>query len=267
MEHIPEEFLEDILSEIERVSNRGLHGVDFGEQDDGFDQTHCTLHEQSWWDERMPKGQVACDKESLERFEGSIVTHVPVGDNKLKLNIGSCTIMFHHGWINVDVLPLEDFARSEGYKFLRHDARTRFPFEDGSVDLIYSAHFLEHLTYTEGKAFLKECKRMLVPGGTVRIAVPDAKLLVEHYNGDRMSKFDEINNECAASTSEAAKFWQLVFNGHSAAYDWITLSELAKEAGLVASLKSFREGHPQILAETLDVLPCLSLYVELTRPE
>lgn len=265
MEHVPEEYLEDVLGEINRVSKRGLHGVDFGENDDGFDQTHCTLREKSWWDERMPKGQVACDKESLERYEGSIITHVPVGDNKLKLNIGSCTIMFHNGWINTDVLPLEDFARSEGYKFLRHDARTRFPFEDGSVDLIYSAHFLEHLTYSEGRSFLEECNRLLVPGGTARITVPDLKLLVSEYNLHMMSQFDEINNDCAATKSNAAKFWQLVFNGHRAAYDWPTLCEMAKEVGFQANLRSFRQGHPQILAETLDVLPCLSLYVELVK--
>jgi SAM-dependent methyltransferase len=51
------------------------------------------------------------------------------------------------------------------------------------------SHFLEHLTYSEGLAFLKEVRRVLRHDGIVRIAVPDAALLI----GDRALKFQEEN--------------------------------------------------------------------------
>ena len=50
MEHIPEEFLPGVIKEIKRVSKRSLHGVDFGEQDTGFDRTHVCLKPKGWWD-------------------------------------------------------------------------------------------------------------------------------------------------------------------------------------------------------------------------
>lgn len=267
MEHIPEKHLDNVIREIERVSNRGIHGIDFGEHDDGFDQTHCTLQPAKWWTERFGETQMVVDKEFMEQYEGSIIAHVPPGDGKLKLNIGCHIIMFHNGWVNMDILDLSQYAQREGYKFMQHDSRTRLPFNDNSVDLIYSSHFLEHLNYDEAVAFITECKRVMKPGATMRLMVPDTELLMTKYHNNTMSDFDEINVESANASTDMAKFWNLVFNGHSAAYDFNSLKRLAEKLDLKCERKSFRVGHGQILAETLDTLPCLSLYAEIYKPE
>jgi len=81
----------------------------------------------------MPQNQIPLDKEELE--QGSLSLAIPPGDGKLKLNIGSFTVMFHHGWINMDIVPLADFASKHQYKFIQYDAKTRMPFEDNSVEL------------------------------------------------------------------------------------------------------------------------------------
>ncbi len=47
--------------------------------------------------------------------------------------------------------------------------------------MIYSSHLLEHLTYSQGQALLKESIRLLKPGGTFSICVPNARIYVEHY--------------------------------------------------------------------------------------
>lgn len=263
LEHIPEEHLQNLIKELTRVSKRGLHGIDFGEQDDGFDKTHCTLKKRTWWEEKLPAKQEVINKEEMET--GSLLRHIPAGDDKLKLNIGSFINMFHYGWLNMDIIDLRDFARQNFYKFFARDVREGLPFEPKSVDLIYSSHFIEHLSYAEAKAFMVECKRVMKEDGTVRLLIPDLELLFNKYKNNELGMFDEVNDDSASFGTQASKLWTLLFSGHKAAFDFNTIKEMAAEAGFKAKKEKFREGHPQIIKETIDMLPDLSLFVELTQ--
>lgn len=264
-EHIPEEYLPSIFKELERVTNRGLHGIDFGENDDGFDKTHCTLRTPDWWHERMPKSQIVVDKEDLEK--GNVSIHIPAGDEKLKINFGSFINMFHHGWINTDIIDLSQFASIHRYKFIQVDVRQKLMFQDNSVDLIYTSHMIEHLTQDEGFFFLRECRRILKPNGTIRIAVPDAAKLIQYYQANQLNMFDQINDGCAKSNFESAKLWSLLFEGHRIAYDFAGLKQLGTQAGLQVEKKEFNSGHEQIVKETIDMLPEISLFVEMKKPQ
>lgn len=89
-----------------------------------------------------------------------------------KLNIG-CGDAYLNGWINIDL----DSPKAD----LKHDARNPLPYENDSVDLIYNEHFIEHLSVSDGLKFLKECYRILRPGGVLRIATPDLDYIVFRY--------------------------------------------------------------------------------------
>lgn len=79
------------------------------------------------------------------------------------------------GWINVDIF------RAPGVN-CRYDCRRRLPFADGSVRGIFCEHFLEHLDYSEEvPRFLSECRRVLQPGGVLRVVVPDAGRYLKAY--------------------------------------------------------------------------------------
>jgi len=54
-------------------------------------------------------------------------------------------------------------------------------FATDSVGLIYASHILEHFGRSEVGDVLKEWYRVLAPGGTVRIAVPDFAAVVALY--------------------------------------------------------------------------------------
>lgn len=291
LEHIPEEFLPSLIKEMALKCKRGLHGIDFGERDDGFDKTHCSLHHKNWWEEQFNKHAPGwpveiLNKEELEKANWTAEA-LYGGDGRVKLNVGSFVTMFHHGWINIDIHDLSQFAQMNHYIFQRLDVRQGLSYPTGGVDLIMMCHFLEHLTYQEGLSFLRECRRVIKPNGCMRIIVPDANLLCSLYtktmesNGDlndtviiggdqksgyirshSFSDFDEINEGCAASSAAAGKLWSLLFSGHQAAYDSDTLNRMLQDSGFEYKPASFRQGHPQILKETLDLLPCLSLYVE-----
>jgi len=61
------------------------------------------------------------------------------------------------------------------------NATKRIPVNDASVDVLYSSHMLEHLDGAEVDAFLRECLRVLAPGGILRVAVPDLERRIDKY--------------------------------------------------------------------------------------
>lgn len=55
------------------------------------------------------------------------------------------------------------------------------PHADGSVSVIRASHVLEHFPHGQLPAVIKEWVRALKPGGVLRIAVPDFKVIAENY--------------------------------------------------------------------------------------
>jgi SAM-dependent methyltransferase len=57
---------------------------------------------------------------------------------------------------------------------------TPFPV-DGPFDAIYTEHCLEHITERAAEIALAECYRVLVPGGLMKVVVPDADKIYAAY--------------------------------------------------------------------------------------
>ena len=90
---------------------------------------------------------------------------------KLQLGAGGNILP---GWINTDINPLSP-------NVLHMDFTQRLPLEDNSVDRIYSEHTIEHVAYTEAVNSLRECFRVLKPGGRIRICCPNLAWLLRLY--------------------------------------------------------------------------------------
>jgi predicted SAM-dependent methyltransferase len=97
---------------------------------------------------------------------------------KLQLGTGSNV---YDGWLNTDIF---DFKRKNEVVYL--DARQPFPLPDNAFDFVFSEHMIEHLTYAEGQHCLRECRRVLRPGGRIRIATPSLERLIPLY-GDKLN--------------------------------------------------------------------------------
>jgi len=91
---------------------------------------------------------------------------------KLQLGAGPTTLP---GWLSTDIEPVSDSV-------LYLDATKSFPFDDDTFDYIYNEHFIEHISWHEGSFMLQECRRVLRPGGTIRVATPDLEVLIDLYN-------------------------------------------------------------------------------------
>ena len=89
------------------------------------------------------------------------------------VNLG-CGSRFHPDWINIDVV-----AASPG--IIRHDLSKGIPLDDASCDAVYHSHLIEHLRREDVKPFLRECRRVLKPGGVMRIATPDLESICRTY--------------------------------------------------------------------------------------
>lgn len=65
-----------------------------------------------------------------------------------------------------------DFADVDGVDVVHNLTEFPYPFEDESVDAIFSSHFLEHLDGFERMKFFDECYRILKPKGKIRCVHP-----------------------------------------------------------------------------------------------
>ena len=89
------------------------------------------------------------------------------------LNVG-CGTRFHAAWANLDIVPAGPGVR-------QHDLRTLLPFKAGEFAAVYHSHVLEHLPHSQALPFLRECHRVLAPGGILRVVVPDLETIARLY--------------------------------------------------------------------------------------
>lgn len=80
------------------------------------------------------------------------------------------------GWLSTDLRPQREDV-------IRMDATRAFPLPDASMDHVYAEHLIEHVSYPAGQRMLGEVRRVLRPGGRVRLATPDLARLVDLYCG------------------------------------------------------------------------------------
>jgi predicted SAM-dependent methyltransferase len=130
------------------------------------------------------------------------------------------------GWINVDRDPASEIID------VSWDIRHPLPISDCSCELIHNEHFLEHLTVQEALAFLRECRRMLIPGGVLRVAMPDlADCVRQYYENDwRQPWMTKYGYEWIQTRAEAINIefrnWE-----HQWLYDREELHRRLREAG------------------------------------
>jgi predicted SAM-dependent methyltransferase len=91
----------------------------------------------------------------------------------VQLHLG-CGKRFIPGFVHIDMasFPHIDFKR---------DLRDLGCLPSGYADLIYACHVLEYFDRIEVVDVLKEWRRVLKSGGTLRVAVPDMESLISVY--------------------------------------------------------------------------------------
>lgn len=213
-----------------------------------------------------------------------------------RINIG-CGMTPTEGWMNLDNSPslrlarfpfaaeilhrlglLDDnqfdfvgYCRASRIEFA--DGTRRIPAADGSADVIYASHMIDLLDRAEVKLFLAEARRVLVPGGTLRIVLADlGKMVSEYQRNQDADRFISNLMVCAPRARMFAQRVRLLMVGdrmHKWAYDARSLSKLLVECGfenpvsLPPGQTRIPDPGPLNLRERSEHHP---MYVEARRP-
>jgi predicted SAM-dependent methyltransferase len=118
------------------------------------------------------------------------------------------------GWVNLDeTKPGDVLARVPPA-----------PFRDECFDEILMSHVVEHMTLDNGRALMKECHRILKPGGAMTVIVPDGKIISLAYVAGQVDNW-QLNDLYVYSYCQESQ--------HRWLYDRRTLTQIVAEAGFV----------------------------------
>lgn len=116
-------------------------------------------------------------RRAVQRVDARLVSRHLAADGPNRLHVG-CGMNVLDGWLNCDLVPVSD-------DIVALDATRPLPFADGTFDHVFSEHMIEHVAYRHGVALLRECMRVLRPGGRLRVATPDMAFVVGLYGQER----------------------------------------------------------------------------------
>ena len=149
-----------------------------------------------------------------------------------RLNVGAGGALLD-AWLNVDRDPVP------GATYL--DVTRPFPLPDAAFHRVLVEHVIEHVTLEAGRRMLRECARVLVPGGRIRVSTPDLERIAalrthgadpaaHRYVAWAAQAFcsDQRGNPAALVVNNAFRGW-----GHAFLYDEETLRTALTDAGFV----------------------------------
>ena len=154
----------------------------------------------------------------------------------LKINFGSGTYT-KPGFVNLDFTSTAD---------VRLDLRKNMPLRSSCSTLVFSEHFVEHLSYPEGvEKHFSECFRILKPGGKIYISVPDTEWPLKDYVTGGISYLNAAKNnnwhheDCTTFMEHINHHFRQRWRGfsyshfenHRFAWDFETMTKKLDEAG------------------------------------
>jgi len=158
-----------------------------------------------------------------------------------KLQIGTSK-SYMPGWLNTDLVP-------KNRTVIYLDASRRFPFRDDQFDYAFSEHMIEHINYNGCLFMLRECFRVLKPGGKLRLATPNLEILLGLYSKGKTAAQERFLDWVVGRNLPGVSAHKDVFVinnafrawGHMFLYDRNVLETALVEAGF-QGLKFYKPG-------------------------
>ncbi|MEJ8568785.1 class I SAM-dependent methyltransferase [Elongatibacter sediminis] len=142
------------------------------------------------------------------------------------------------GWVNVD---LDRDSRPD----VCADLSAGLPFRDRCADYMHTEDFIDQLDLEHARRFLRECHRILRPGGVIRVLTPDVEQLARMYlddpDGLKALWRDHVGVPLRYETPAEILNVGMRFAGHTFLYDAETFAELATDCGFRAERVGFNQ--------------------------
>jgi predicted SAM-dependent methyltransferase/2-polyprenyl-3-methyl-5-hydroxy-6-metoxy-1,4-benzoquinol methylase len=213
--------LQDIESLIQRGSRRVEILQSWGQDVYVLDKDGCNrglLNESDMVLERNYEGQflmVALRK--LSRNQAGDERYV----NLQKLDVGCGPKKPMPGFVGVDTRPFPWVKYvCDAWKIDKH-------VPPDSISEIYSRHFFEHLTFAQADLTLQAWNQILVPGGMLRIIVPDIEYHIKQFLTPNSLAPSETNPKWTVLEHALAGFWgwqnegeEKFWDVHKSGYDF-----------------------------------------------
>lgn len=153
------------------------------------------------------------------------------------------------------------------------DVTKGLPLRSQSLRGIFTEHCLEHLPFEAAFCVLEECWRVLQPGGSIRIVVPDGELYLASYTlitrDHAEFHLPYFEHDTFKSIYSPIMSINRIFrdDGHLFIYDFDVLQQLLAMIGFTDIMRaSFRSGRdPRLLVDT-EARAIESLYLEASKP-
>ena len=152
-----------------------------------------------------------------------------LGNGKMYLHLG-CGGIDKKGFINIDGLPFPHIHYIQSINNLSR-------FDDGSVDLIYASHCIEHFSYLRTKSVLSEWFRVLKKGGVLRLSIPDFDKLVEIYK--------KHNNNPDVIIPQLMGGQENKYNFHLTTFNSVNLTRYLEDVGF-SSVNEWQPGSDEL---------------------
>jgi len=159
-------------------------------------------------------------------LRGAYRLHLGCGGNALE------------GWSNIDL--------GGGKSVIHLNLAKPLPVASDSVQFVFSEHFLEHLTLSQGRRFVAECYRVLAPGGILRISTPNLEAMLQAYADKSITLMSyrgwNPKTPCRM-LNEGMRLW-----GHRFVYDHDELYSLLAESGFsdITPAQWHQSLHPEL---------------------
>ena len=178
------------------------------------------------------------------------------GRKGLKVHLG-CGNELKDGWVNLDInlsgmVPAPPAGSLPDTRFILCDLRLgALPLDDECCELIYSSHFFEHLEYDDGVRLMRDCRRVLQPGGIFRAALPDFPGMFRAYLARDEKRFDtyDIRDFWPSLAPETitlldhVNFGVYQFGEHKCLYDEEKICLVLRHLGFAeVEITGYREG-------------------------
>jgi hypothetical protein len=120
-----------------------------------------------------------------------------------RLHICRLTVMYdpssqallEQDWMNVLFTRL---PRRPTRTWIACDVRAGLPFPDHAFEMAYVSHIVEHLSFSEARTFASELRRVVEPGGLVRVTTPDLETVARRY-------LERLDEAARAGTAQALR--------------------------------------------------------------